>query len=117
MALESNECQNVVEWGAQELFVKTYIDNLKFFMGNILDEAYQACCSIGLVDVTSSISWHMQLLEQLLDICHFIANMLYLMTYKLLDMVYPRMSINWNISIVQTTNQYKLVESTQDMNQ
>ncbi len=43
MALESNDYQNYVEWGAQEMFVKMYIDNKKFLMKNILDEAYRAC--------------------------------------------------------------------------
>jgi hypothetical protein len=32
-----------VEWGAQEMLVKMYMDNLKFFMEIILDEAYQVC--------------------------------------------------------------------------
>jgi hypothetical protein len=32
-------------------------------------------------------------------------------------MVYPWMLMNWNIYIVQTTNQYKHGESTQDMHQ
>jgi hypothetical protein len=65
MALESNECQKDVEWGAQEMFVKTYTDNLKFLIGSISDEAYQACWSIGLVNATSLTSWNTQLFEQL----------------------------------------------------
>jgi hypothetical protein len=40
MTLKSNECQKDVEWGAQEMFVKAYIDNLIFFTGNISNEAY-----------------------------------------------------------------------------
>jgi hypothetical protein len=40
MALESNECQNDVEWGIQ---VKMYIYNVKFFIRNISNEAYQEC--------------------------------------------------------------------------
>jgi hypothetical protein len=28
MALDSNECQKDVEWGAQEMFVKAYTNNL-----------------------------------------------------------------------------------------
>jgi len=43
MALESNECQKDVKWGAQEMFVKAYTNNLKFLTGSISDEAYQAC--------------------------------------------------------------------------
>jgi hypothetical protein len=42
MTLESNKCQNDVEWGSQEMFVKTYIDNPKFFTRNISYEAYWA---------------------------------------------------------------------------
>jgi hypothetical protein len=40
MALESHECQKDVEWGAQEMFVKAYINNLKFITWNISNEAY-----------------------------------------------------------------------------
>jgi hypothetical protein len=40
MALESNECQKDVEWGAQEMFVKVYINNLKFLTRNTSNEAY-----------------------------------------------------------------------------
>jgi hypothetical protein len=43
MALESNECQNDVKWGVQEMLVKTYIDNIKFLIGSISNEAYRAC--------------------------------------------------------------------------
>jgi hypothetical protein len=40
MALESNECQNDVEWGVQKMFVKMYINNVKFLRRSISNEAY-----------------------------------------------------------------------------
>jgi hypothetical protein len=43
MSLESNECQNDVEWGVQEMFVKMYIENIKFLMRSILNEVNRAC--------------------------------------------------------------------------